>query len=90
MIVPLRLWVLWLLLFCSSSTYVNSYIYGYTPNVATNGMTWGMNASTLGVHGIGGMDISSVIVGYKAIKNLEDKIDAVKVPWTPGRIPALN
>lgn len=74
MIVPLRLWVLWLLLFCSSSTYANSYIYGYTPNVATNGMTWGMNASTLGVHGIGGMDISSVIVGYKAIKNLEDDL----------------
>ncbi|NOQ26404.1 MAG: glycosyl hydrolase [Bacteroidales bacterium] len=24
------------------------------------------------------------------IKNLEDKIDAVKVPWTPGRIPVLN
>lgn len=37
-------------------------------------MTWGMNASTLGVHGIGGMDVSGVIVGYEAVKNLEDDL----------------
>ncbi len=72
MIVQLRLWVLWLLLFCSSSTYANSYIYGYTPNVTINGSTWGMNASTLGAYGIGGMDVSGVIYTYKPIKKLED------------------
>ena len=37
-------------------------------------MSWSMNPATLGVHGIGGMDISGVIVGYKAVKNLEDDL----------------
>ena len=37
-------------------------------------MTWGMNPATLGVHGIGGMDVSGVIVGYKAVKNLSDDL----------------
>ena len=72
MIAQSRLWVLWLLLFCSSSIYANSYIYGYTPNVTTNGSTWGMNASTLGAYGIGGMDVSGVIYTYNPIKELAD------------------
>jgi len=70
-ILRLNLWVLWLLLFCSSSTLAN-YIFGYTPNAAANGLSWGMNQSYLGTHGIGGMDISGVIYTYNPIKELED------------------
>ena len=55
-------------------SYSSSYIYGYTPNAAISAMSWSMNPATLGVHGIGGMDISGVIVGYKAVKNLEDDL----------------
>mgnify|MGYP003148532067 CR=1 FL=1 len=71
MILQLRLWVLWLLLFCSSSTHAN-YIFGYTPNAASNGLSWGMNQTYLGTYGIGGMDISGVIYTYNPIKLLED------------------
>ena len=71
MILQLRLWVLWLLLFCFSSTHAN-YTFGYTPNAAVNGLEWSMNQGVLGTHGIGGMDISGVIYTYNPIKELED------------------
>jgi hypothetical protein len=62
------LWVLLLLPFCSFS----NYIFGYTPNAAINGLSWGMNQSALGIHGIGGMDISGVLYSYKPVKVKED------------------
>ena len=67
-----RLWALWLLLFCFSSAQAQSYIFGYTPNAALNGLSWGMNTSALGVHGIGGMDISGVLYSYRPVKDLAD------------------
>ena len=60
---------LWVLL--HQPSYSSSYIYGSTPNAAINGMTWGMNPSALGEHGIGGMDVSGVLYSYEAVKNLK-------------------
>ena len=37
-------------------------------------MTWGMNPSVLGEHGIGGMDVSGVLYSYEAVKNLSDNL----------------
>ena len=66
-----RLWVLLLLLCCFSSAHAN-YIFGYTPNAAASGLSWGMNQTYLGQYGIGGMDISGVIYSYNPIKNFAD------------------
>lgn len=65
-----RLWVLSLLLFCSSS--VQAYSFGYTPNVAISGLEWTMTPTYLGAYGIGGMDVSGVTYKYTPIKNKED------------------
>ena len=66
----LRLWVLSLLLFCSSS--IQAYSFGYTPNVAISGLEWTMTPTYLGADGIGGMDVSGVTYRYTPIKNKED------------------
>jgi len=66
----LRLWVLSLLLFCSSS--IQAYSFGYTPNVAINGLEWTMTPTYLGANGIDGMDVSGVTYKYTPIKNKED------------------
>ena len=66
----LRLWVLSLLLFCSSS--IQAYSFGYTPNVAISGLEWTMTPTYLGANGIGGMDVSGVTYKYTPIKNKED------------------
>ena len=66
----LRLWVLSLLLFYSSS--IQAYSFGYTPNVAINGLQWSMTPTYLGADGIGGMDISGVTYKYTPIKVKED------------------
>ena len=66
----LRLWVLSLLLFCSSS--IQAYSFGYTPNVAISGLEWTMTPTYLGADGIGGMDVSGVTYKYTPIKNKED------------------
>ena len=68
---PSKSWVLLLLLWCFSSTHAN-FTFGYTPNVAINGLEWSMTPLYLGSHGIGGMDISGVIYTYNPIKLLED------------------
>ena len=65
-----RLWVLSLLLFCSSS--IQAYSFGYTPNVAISGLEWTMTPTYLGANGIGGMDISGVTYKYTPIKVKED------------------
>jgi len=65
-----RLWVLSLLLFCSSS--IQAYSFGYTPNVAINGLEWTMTPTYLGANGINGMDVSGVTYKYTPIKNKED------------------
>ena len=65
-----RLWVLSLLLFYSSS--IQAYSFGYTPNVAINGLQWSMTPTYLGADGIGGMDISGVTYKYTPIKVKED------------------
>ena len=65
-----RLWVLSLLLFCSSS--IQAYSFGYTPNVAISGLEWTMTPTYLGADGIGGMDVSGVTYRYTPIKNKED------------------
>ena len=65
-----RLWVLLLLLSYSFS--VHAYSFGYTPNVAINGLEWTMTPTYLGANGIGGMDISGVTYKYTPIKNKED------------------
>jgi len=65
-----RLWVLSLLLFYSSS--IQAYSFGYTPNVAINGLQWSMTPTYLGADGIGGMDISGVTYKYTPIKAKED------------------
>ena len=65
-----RLWVLSLLLFCSSS--IQAYSFGYTPNVAISGLEWTMTPTYLGAEGIGGMDVSGVTYKYTPIKNKED------------------
>ena len=65
-----RLWVLSLLLFCSSS--IQAYSFGYTPNVAISGLEWTMTPTYLGANGIGGMDVSGVTYKYTPIKNKED------------------
>ena len=65
-----RLWVLSLLLFYSSS--IQAYSFGYTPNVAINGLQWSMTPAYLGADGIGGMDISGVTYKYTPIKAKED------------------
>ena len=65
-----RLWVLSLLLFYSSS--IQAYSFGYTPNVAINGLQWTMTPTYLGANGIGGMDISGVTYKYTPIKVKED------------------
>ena len=65
-----RLWVLSLLLFCSSS--IQAYSFGYTPNVAISGFEWTMTPTYLGADGIGGMDVSGVTYKYTPIKNKED------------------
>ncbi len=66
----LRLWVLSLLLFCSSS--IQAYSFGYTPNVAISGLEWTMTPTYLGADGIGGMDVSGVTYKYTPIKNKND------------------
>jgi len=65
-----RLWVLSLLLFYSSS--IQAYSFGYTPNVAINGLQWSMTPTYLGADGIGGMDVSGVTYKYTPIKNKND------------------
>ena len=65
-----RLWVLSLLLFCSSS--IQAYSFGYTPNVAISGLEWTMTPTYLGANGINGMDVSGVTYKYTPIKNKED------------------
>jgi len=65
-----RLWVLLLLLSYSFS--VHAYSFGYTPNVAINGLEWTMTPTYLGADGIGGMDVSGVTYKYTPIKNKED------------------
>jgi len=65
-----RLWVLSLLLFYSSS--IQAYSFGYTPNVAINGLEWTMTPTYLGADGIGGMDVSGVTYKYTPIKVKED------------------
>ena len=65
-----RLWVLSLLLFCSSS--IQAYSFGYTPNVAISGLEWTMIPTYLGANGINGMDVSGVTYKYTPIKNKED------------------
>ena len=65
-----RLWVLSLLLFYSSS--IQAYSFGYTPNVAINGLQWSMTPTYLGANGIGGMDVSGVTYKYTPIKNKND------------------
>ena len=65
-----RLWVLSLLLFYSSS--IQAYSFGYTPNVAINGLQWSMTPAYLGADGIGGMDISGVTYKYTPMKVKED------------------
>ena len=66
----LRLWVVLLLLSCSSS--IHAYTFGYTPNVAITGLEWTMTPTYLGADGIGGMDISGVTYKYTPIKNKAD------------------
>jgi len=66
----LKSWVVLLLLSCSSS--VHAYTFGYTPNVAIEGLQWTMTPTYLGADGIGGMDISGVTYKYTPIKNKED------------------
>ena len=65
-----RLWVLSLLLFCSSS--IQAYSFGYTPNVAISGLEWTMTPTYLGANGINGMDVSGVTYKYTPIKVKED------------------
>jgi len=65
-----RLWVLSLLLFCSSS--IQAYSFGYTPNVAISGLEWTMTPTYLGANGINGMDVSGVTYKYTPIKNKEN------------------
>ena len=65
-----RLWVLLLLLSYSFS--VHAYSFGYTPNVAINGLEWTMTPTYLGADGIGGMDVSGVTYKYTPIKNKAD------------------
>jgi len=69
-ILQLRSWVLWFLLFCSSSTL--AYTFGYTPNAALNGLEWSMTPAYIGTNAIGGMDISGVSYKYTPIKVTED------------------
>lgn len=66
----IRFSALWVLLLLPLSSF--SYSFGYTPNVAINGLQWSMTPAYLGADGIGGMDVSGVTYKYTPIKNKED------------------
>lgn len=55
---------------CYSSS--EPFTHGTTNNAALNGLRWAMNADTLGVPVVPGMEVNGVLYRYTAVKEVED------------------